>query len=297
LIVPSCDWSIYALQRRTGKRVWKFSEAQGAYHASPVTKGKTVYVGNDDGFLYAIAEVSGQLRWRADLQSPIWANPLLVPGMVIAGTLDGNLFAVRTTDGTILWRYKAGTRIYLANLIPWREMVLTGTTDGLIHAVQLESGKRAWTLRVGGKIGGGPAVEEDTAYLATTSGLCLRLDLRKRRFRWKRRLRGGTIYPPALTSTSLFVGTGAGYVYALDRKTGEVAWTAHMTGRAGCCNTDGHRVFVCGWNGKVYAYHASQGTPLWELKTGADVRGFPTLLGGWLYIGSLDKAIYALKYL
>jgi outer membrane protein assembly factor BamB len=297
LVVPSCDGSIYALNRRTGKRIWTFKGAGGAYHASPVARGKTIYVGNDDGRLYAVNEVSGQLRWASDLQSPIWANPLLVPGMVMAGTLDGHLFAVRRTDGAILWRYKAGKRIYLAALHFWQEKVLAATLEGVLHAVDAESGRKAWTWKMKGGMAGGPAREEDTIFAVTTSGVCAALDLRKRRTLWSRRLGGGTLYTPAVTPTSVLTGTGSGLLYSLDRKTGAIQWRKRTPKRTGCVAADARRVFSCSWNGNVYAYSASRGEPLWTLKTDADVRSFPTLYGGWLYIGSLDKSIYAVKYL
>jgi len=297
LIVPSCDGTIYALDRRNGKRIWTFRLAGEAYHASPVTQGKTVFVGNDDGHLYAVNEVSGALRWATDLRSPIWATPLLVPGMVLAGTLDGHLFALRRTDGVILWRYKAGKRIYLASLHAWAEKVLVGTTDGVLHAVEVEAGKKAWTWKMKGSIGGGPAREEDTLFLCTTSGICVALDLKRRRTIWSRRLQGGTIYAPAVTTASVLVGTGAGQLYSLDRLTGAVQWRFRSPKRTGCVVSDGRRVISCSWNGNVYALSAARGEKLWMLKTDSDVRSLPTLYGGWLYIGSLDKSIYAVKYL
>jgi outer membrane protein assembly factor BamB len=52
---------------------------------------------------------------------------------------------------------------------------------------------------------------------------------------------------------------------------------------------------VGSWNGDVYALAAETGDLRWTLKTGEDVRGFPTLHGGWVYAGSLDKALYAVK--
>jgi outer membrane protein assembly factor BamB len=100
-----------------------------------------------------------------------------------------------------------------------------------------------------------------------------------------------------VTPSLVIVGTGAGQTYALARKTGEVVWRFRIPGRAGCCVADGKRVFVGGWDGNVYVRSLSDGSPLWVLKTDADVRGFPTLHGGWLFIGSLDFSIYAVKYL
>lgn len=295
LIVPSCDGVLYALNRRTGKPVWKFRGAGAAYHASAVSRGKIVFVGNDDGRLYAVNEVSGALRWYAALDEPIWANPLLMPGLVLAGTLGGHLFAVRRTDGAIFWRTKVGKRVYLSSPLAYENQVLVGTTDGALHAVDAESGRIAWSVKTGGKMGGGPVREEETLYWCTTKGVATAFSLRTRKPLWTRRLQGGSIYPPGLSPTHLFVGTGAGWAYALDRRTGEVAWRFRSPGRTGCCAVDRGLVFACSWSGNVHALSAADGEERWRLETGADVRGFPTILSGWLYIGSLDNSLYAVK--
>jgi outer membrane protein assembly factor BamB len=297
LIAPSCDGVLYALNRRTGRPIWEFRGAGKGYHSSPAVEGKTVFVGNDDGRVYAIELVSGDPLWTVETGAPIWSKPLIAPGLVVFGTLGGHLFAVRRTDGAVLWRTVAGKSVYLSDPSRWRDQVVVGTTDGAVSGFDLESGRRAWSFRTRGAVAGGPAIEGDLAWFGTRGGLCAAMDLRKRRPVWARKLRGGTIYAPALLPSSLLVGTGAGMFYALDKASGEVLWTLHIGKRAGCPATDGRRAFLPGWDGVLRAVSAAEGKVLWTLTAGADIRGFVSLDAGWLFVGSLDRALYAVKYM
>jgi outer membrane protein assembly factor BamB len=294
LVVPSCDSRVFAVNRRTGKPAWKFTGAWGAYHSSPVVRRGSVYAGNDDGRLYAIDARTGALRWSVNARSPVWTRPLLLPDRVVFGTLGGWLCAASLKGGRLLWRRKLGRRIYLSDPVLHRGKILVGTTDGALRAVTPE-GDKLWTRRTGGALAGGPAVVRDTAYFVTKGGLCTALDLGKRKPLWTRRLRGGTIYAPGVAGNRLFVGTGAGITYALDRSSGEVLWRFHSPGRTGVCHPSGGTVFVFSWNGRAYALNPATGELRWSLRTLGDLRGFPRIHDGWLYIGSLDFALYAVQ--
>ena len=293
--MPSCDGAIYALNRRTGRPVWKFEAAGGEYHSSPVVEGKTLYVGNDDGHLYAVSVVSGELLWSAVLNSPCWPKPLMLPGRVVAATMDGNLFCVRRTDGAILWRARAGKCVYMSDPVEYERSIVVGTTDGLLTCIDAESARKCWSLQVGEGILGGPAVSDGFAYIACRSGLCLKIDLDRRKKVWSRRLLGGNFYAPALGPGVMVAGTGAGMIYALDRETGGVIWKKRVRGRAGHCSIGGKTLLVACWNGTLRAFAVKDGSPAWTLTTGGDIRGFVTVDDGWVFTGSIDGSLYAIR--
>jgi outer membrane protein assembly factor BamB len=295
LAVPSCDGRIHGLDIRNGRPLWTSRRAEGAYHSSPVLDGDTLYAGNDDGRIHAVRARDGETLWASGGSSPVWARPLLLPGKIVFGTDDGRLTAISRKTGRTLWRLGLGRRIHYSDPIRWKGKILVFTLEGDLCAVTT-SGKLSWKYGAGAGMEGGPAVDRNTAYFLATNGLFTALDLKTRKPSWHRRLRGGTYYAPAIMGPKLFIGTRAGITYCLDRDTGRVLWRFHSEGQTGFCAAEGGTVFVSSWNGRVYALDGESGRLRWTLKTGSDVRGFPLLHGGSMYIGSLDNCLYAVRY-
>ncbi len=67
--------------------VWKFKTAD-AVRSSPVIAGGVVYVGSDDGSVYAIDAKSGKEVWSYKTQDAIEAPPTVVEGTVYVGSRD-----------------------------------------------------------------------------------------------------------------------------------------------------------------------------------------------------------------
>lgn len=56
----------------------------------------TVYVGSDDGNLYAVDARSGEERWRFATGDEVFSSPVIVDGVVYIGSADGSLYAVES---------------------------------------------------------------------------------------------------------------------------------------------------------------------------------------------------------
>ena len=54
------------------------------------------------------------------------------------------------------------------------------------------------------------------------------------------------------------------------------------------------KLYVGGYNGKIYALNALTGSYLWSYQTGYAVVSSPTVVNGVVYVGSEDNSIYAL---
>jgi outer membrane protein assembly factor BamB len=99
---------------------WRLVTGAG-FSASPTLVGRTLYIGNNGGTLYAIDAQSGNVRWMQHVAAPLMSNPLVLNGLVIVGEGDQNsyfggrrhpvevgkgenrLLAFEAADGSLTW--------------------------------------------------------------------------------------------------------------------------------------------------------------------------------------------------
>ena len=123
IIDGNADGNIYALQARTGTKVWEYQLSQRGINVSPVIDGTTVYVAHSEenldggtmGRLVAIdATGNGDItatgeKWRLDGMAVGFSSPMIKDGRLYVIDNSANLFAVDATSGTIIWDQSVGT--------------------------------------------------------------------------------------------------------------------------------------------------------------------------------------------
>jgi outer membrane protein assembly factor BamB len=90
--VGSHDGHLYAVDARTGRL--RFKHSCDVVWSSPAVDGEgNVYFGAWDGKIYALAG-TGEVRFTIPTGGPIWSSPALAPGRLYIGSNDGHLYAV-----------------------------------------------------------------------------------------------------------------------------------------------------------------------------------------------------------
>jgi polyvinyl alcohol dehydrogenase (cytochrome) len=109
------------LQRLAVKWAFAFPGATRA-RAQPTIGGGAVYVGSEDGTVYALDEDSGCLRWsfRADAEvrgaavlAPWVAGEMPAPALYV-GDEAGNVYRIDAATGQQVWKIRADTHAYAA---------------------------------------------------------------------------------------------------------------------------------------------------------------------------------------
>jgi eukaryotic-like serine/threonine-protein kinase len=115
-----------------------------------------------------------------------------------------------------------------------------------------------------------------------------------------------SVYSTPAVSTELNMVYAAGFngrIYAISSDTGEQRWAypspAGITNFVGGLLLYNKVLYIGGTDGKVYAVDAETGNPPTEwlvpFKTGNQIYATPTADGNTLFIGSLDKSLYAVN--
>lgn len=73
VFVGSSDTMMYAVDLRTGRKIWHF-ETNGSIYSSPTARFEHVF-GSDDGYLYALNVKHGRSAWKTNAFSAVRSSP------------------------------------------------------------------------------------------------------------------------------------------------------------------------------------------------------------------------------
>jgi outer membrane protein assembly factor BamB len=82
----------------SGDVLWEFP-TQGWVWATPLLVEGTLYVGDQNGMLYAIDAANGAEIWSTDLRSTVLGTPALYEDTLYIGTENGEIFSIDPADG------------------------------------------------------------------------------------------------------------------------------------------------------------------------------------------------------
>jgi outer membrane protein assembly factor BamB/serine/threonine protein kinase len=281
---------------------------QGATSSSPAVAGGTVYVGGDNGDVYAFNAASGHLDWHT-VTASAQSGPTVADGTLYVGSAGG-MYAMDAATGHVRWSYGGGS----AESTP---VVVNGTVyivgrDGEVHALNAANGQVRWSHSVT-YAGTGLAVANGLVYVGTISdtGYVYALDSATGDLKWSFKTLQARESTPVVADGTVYVGCGNGpgsngRVFAINAANGQSRWsytTGNGTpfGAGGGVESSpvvaGNVVYVGSDNGTVYALDTASGHPVWSYTTptGSSVVSRPALDGGTVYFGSEDGRIYALS--
>ncbi|MCX7785718.1 MAG: PQQ-binding-like beta-propeller repeat protein [candidate division WOR-3 bacterium] len=95
-----------------------------------------VYFGDDSGYVTKLNS-NGQLQWRRRIGISVQSSPTIVSDRVYVGTEDGYLYALSTSTGTPLWPspYQAGDGIRSSPVVGTDNNIYFGCDDGKLYGV------------------------------------------------------------------------------------------------------------------------------------------------------------------
>lgn len=253
-------------------------------HASPVAAQGRVFVGAENGNLYALDAKTHGLLWLYHARGGIASSPAVADGIVYFLDRAGSLQALKVGDGAPLWSFRTQGEavfaahgmfglprdgqlvpdpwdLYLSSPLVYDGKVYVGSSDGHVYAVGAQDGKLAWAWHTGGMVHSSPA----------------------------------------LAGANIVVGSWDGAVYALDAQTGELRWR-HQTGVEQKISVmfgiqaspavDGDTVYVGSRDGFFYALDAASGQPRWRYDAqGSWIVGTPALDADNVYVGTSDTGL------
>ena len=159
---------LYALDANTGSIIWENSDSyEGYWDSSPVLVDSVIYIGGENGKVFAIDAITGITIWEKII-SPGSINPTLAyhDNRLYFGF--GNYYCLDASTGNTIWS------------VPGQQHGSSGIADGIVFygeeynpdgarviALDCDSGAELWSYQTGGKfIQSSPAITDGVVYIA-----------------------------------------------------------------------------------------------------------------------------------
>ncbi|MBI4328561.1 MAG: PQQ-binding-like beta-propeller repeat protein [Chloroflexi bacterium] len=270
IYVGGFDGVVYALKRSVitdgaPEIAWRHPEKEGARTEAVIggiaLSGGKVFVGSEDGKLYALDAATGEVKWAFPTGARIWAPPVVVGNTVYVGSMDGSVYAVWIEDDS-----PQGAR----------------------------AGEQRWQFQTKGAVASGPVVVGDRLYVGSFDRSFYALDARKGTPAWPQPFSAKNWFwtEPLVAGETVYVGSLDRTLYALDTRTGDLQW-AFEAGAAirGTPLLTGGAVIV-GAEDKVLRW-VRRGVEEERLKLGGELYSPLVSDGRLVYVYAHDDVLYA----
>jgi outer membrane protein assembly factor BamB len=169
----SYDGHIYALNPDNGDLIWQFPadiepgdkepadedtplkeriEPKAFSYAAPTVHEGMLYVGNLDGYMYAIHTKDGSLKWRFKTGSGITSSALVHAGTLYFGSKDNHLYAIDAATGSqVKWKFKAGGDVLSSPKIS-DGVIFIGSNDKNFYAIDAKTGQEKCHFTAAGEV-------------------------------------------------------------------------------------------------------------------------------------------------
>jgi eukaryotic-like serine/threonine-protein kinase len=109
----SRDARLYALDRQSGRELWRVEEPSAWVIATPVVTPDVIYSARSSSAqVRAVDRASGDELWQRAANSPVFASPVIVGNRLYIASEAGTLYAFDRTSGRELWAMEAGASIW-----------------------------------------------------------------------------------------------------------------------------------------------------------------------------------------
>jgi outer membrane protein assembly factor BamB len=317
--------TVRAFDANTGAQIWQSRFGADRGNESSLFGGGlaydngNVYATNGLGYVAALDETNGGLRWQVRPGGPLRGAPSVGYDSVYVMSQDNQIYSLRTSNGETIWSAAAALEIAgvfgTASPAIAQGTVVAGFSSGELNAFRYENGRALWqdalsrtsvTTSVASlsDIDAHPVIDNGQVFAVGQGGRMVALELLSGQRMWEINISG--ISTPWVASDWVFVVTDEAKLIAVARNTGRVRWISQLPryrkekAKRGLITYSGpvlagDRLILTGSNGTLINVDPATGGFQSQTNVGAGISLPPVVANATLYILDDDGRLHAYR--
>ena len=281
------------------KLVWSYDASAGFGPSALSAKDSVLFIATLQGELQVISIKDGERLGWVSLGSAIASAPVVDGTTVIVATADekNNVISYDFSSARKYWKRTAGP-VESAPLSVGR-LIIIATMNGTLLALDRDTGEERWSIQVSQPIRSSPASDGERVFFGCDDGAVRGVNAITGNLLWTARTGAAVFANPIVIDSLVIVGSLDSTVYAFHVQSGEIAWKYRTSGMvyAPAAGFE-HRVVVGTAHGDLLCLDTRTGRLLWSAlggDAGGVINAAPLIVGNIVYVGTLDKQLYALE--
>mgnify|MGYP000076597536 CR=1 FL=1 len=320
----SREGDVIAFDQASGDELWDvdlsdinnersfFESRKSAQLAGGMTTGMNkVFIGNENGNIYALDAETGELVWQNTIKGEIINAPAMDSGILVVNSASGVLQAFNATTGEDLWKIEqdvpALTLRGMSSPVIASGGVLIGQANGDVSVYLLDKGQKGWSTTIGEASGStelqrvidvdtSPVVFGDKVYSVSSRGNLAAIELRTGNILWKRQY--SSYRQISIDGNSIFFTTDRGHVFSVNRNDGLEQWSNLTMSNRGVTGPVIYDDYIVVGDFEGYLHWLSQETGEVVARhyvDGSGIHSTPTVVDGVLYSQARDGELEAIQ--
>lgn len=264
---------VYALQRATGKLLWKYDAGSGgSFFDLLVVEARVIALTSTEGVV-ALDARTGAKAWSFRLRPAPYSSPATDGKHVFVADADGTLYALNATNGKLLWSRRLGAqpsnslRLAGATIVigtsktSWDDPWSTGSSGShSLYRVDAARGKVLSKISLPAKALG-PAILIGNVLMVYSGNDLVGIDSRMRVI-WRRPARHQNQIPRAqVWNGAVIAPSDPKAVVLVESKTGAIRWRESVGAGVTTLRTSDDALYVGVAGGKLHAYQIAPSSP------------------------------------
>lgn len=260
--------------------------------SSPVVADGLLYIGAEDGVLYALDAAEGWSRWQFATGNAIASSPAIADGILYFGSGDKRVYALDARHGLFLWSFETLDNVIASPAVA-DGLVFVGSEDRTMYALDARTGALRWKFRTGDRIVSSVAVADGVVCFGSADGIVYALDAATSEVVWRRVTDGAVDSTPALSDGVLYVGSSDAHIYAIEMTMGHVLWASETRAPVVASPSVGPDIVYAGDQSRwLFALRRTDGKWAWRAKTGTLFTSSPLLVGDRLLFADATGGLH-----
>ena len=143
VIASNTNGVVYALNNKTGKKVWEFKTG-GKIYATPSISNNNVIIASTDNNIYNLNFLNGKKIWVYKTEKPFVANTIVENKTVYIGSSDGHFRAIDIDKGGLKWDYDSVKGFVVTRPLFYNNKLFFGSWGTELYALDAATGKPTW---------------------------------------------------------------------------------------------------------------------------------------------------------